>query len=158
MNQRTWCGALFVLVSTACGGASGPGQAQPAAAPSETVTSFLQAVADSNLTKMAQLWGSSKGSAAATGQPSDYQKRIVLMQSYLRHDESRIASDIAESSSQHSMQVELRRVACTWVVPFTVVKADKGWLVSNIDLTHAGNPVRPCDPDAKAAPDTTQKN
>ncbi len=143
------------LLVTACG-SRGPtaSGAEPVASARETVTTFMRAVADSNLTKMAQLWGTSKGAAATTRQPADYERRVVVIQSYLRNDDYRIATDAAESEGRRGMQVELRRQACTWSVPFTVVKSAKdGWVVSNIDLTRAGNPVRPCDPNAK--PDST---
>jgi hypothetical protein len=147
---RAVVGALSVaLVIAACGGHA-TGAPQPMSSARETVTAFMRAVADSNLTKMAELWGSSKGAAARTGQPPDYEHRIVVMQSFLRNDDYRIAADVGEGDGRRSMQVELRRQACTWSVPFTVVKADNGgWLVSNIDLTRAGNPARPCDPDAQ---------
>jgi hypothetical protein len=137
-----------ILATAACGGhTSAPRDAQPDADAKQTMTSFMRAVSDSNLTKIAELWGSSKGSAAATRQPADYERRIVLIQSYLRHDQYRIIADAADGNDSRSMQIELRREACTWTVPFTVTKAGKaGWLVSNIDLTRAGNPVRPCDP------------
>ena len=116
----------------------------------------MRAVSDSNLTKIAELWGSAKGSAAATRQPPDYERRIVIIQSYLRHDDYRITADAAEGSDGRSLQVELRRQACTWTVPFTVIKTSGGWLVSNVDLTRAGNPVRPCDPNAQQG-DSTAK-
>ena len=50
----------------------------------------MQAVADSNLQKMARLWGTSAGPAAKTNQPPDYERRIVVMQAYLRNDDYRI--------------------------------------------------------------------
>ena len=141
--------ALVAIAAAACGGRA-PGAAEPAVSARETVTAFMRAVADSNLTKMAELWGSSKGPAASTGQPADYARRIVVIQSYLRSDDYRIASDVGEGDSRRAMQVELRRQACTWAVPFVVTKADNSsWVVSNIDLTRAGNPARPCDPDAQ---------
>jgi hypothetical protein len=137
------------IVTAACGGRA-PGAAEPATSARETITAFMRAVADSNLTKMAELWGSSKGSAASTRQPSDYEKRIVVIQSYLRSDDYRVATDAGEGDGRRSMQIELRRQACTWTVPFTLIKADNGnWLVAGVDLTRAGNPARPCDPDAQ---------
>lgn len=144
--------AIAATVATAaCGGhTSAPGDAPPDASAKQTISSFMRAVSDSNMTKIAELWGSSKGPASVTRQPSDYQRRIVLIQSYLRHDDYRITADAADGNDNRTMQIELRRQACTWTVPFTVTRAGKaGWLVSNIDLTHAGNPVRPCDPNAQ---------
>lgn len=111
----------------------------------------MRAVADSNLSKMAELWGSSKGAAGVTRQPSDYERRIVVIQSYLRHDDYRIASNAGDNHGRQSMQVELRRQACTWAVPFVVAKSNEDkWLVTSVDLTRAGNPARPCDPNAPA--------
>ena len=145
MIKRRWLTAAALLA--ACGG-GGTGQVHPANTASAAVESFMRAVADSNLTAMAALWGTAKGSAARTKQPPDYERRIVVMQSYLAHDDSRIVADAPDGSSgRHSVQVQLRRQACTWTVPFTVIQlADGGWIVNQIDLTAAGHPARPCDP------------
>jgi hypothetical protein len=105
----------------------------------------MQAVKDSNLTKMASLWGTTNGPALKTHQPSDYERRIAIMQAYLRNDSFRVTSDVAESENRRGLVVELRRQACTWNVPFSAVKAaDGAWLVTSVDLTAAGNPARPC--------------
>lgn len=145
---------LAVSAGAACGGQRAPAEAQPAAAP-EAMTAFMRAVADSNLNKMAELWGSSKGPAATTRQPSDFERRLVVIQSYLRHDDYRVASNVLENKGHRSMQVELRRQACTWIVPFSLVKVQGDqWIVNSVDLTRAGNPAQPCDPDA--ATDTTR--
>jgi len=110
----------------------------------------MRAVVDSNLDAMAALWGTERGSAARTRQPPDYERRIVVMQSYLRHDDSRILSDAPDGSdARHAVQVQLRRQACTWTVPFTVIRlTDGGWIINQIDLTAAGNPARGCEPSA----------
>jgi hypothetical protein len=87
--------------------------------------------------------------------PSDYERRIVVMQHYLRHETARVVSDVPEGSdSRHALQVELRRQLCTWVVPFVAIKSAGGtWIGNQVDLTAAGNPARPCEPGAQ--PDTT---
>jgi hypothetical protein len=75
---------VLLLALAACGGGPGPtASAGPAPTPEQAVRSFMQAAADSNLTRMAQLWGTRAGSAAKTGQPPDYQRRIAIMQFYL---------------------------------------------------------------------------
>jgi hypothetical protein len=142
--------AAAALVA-ACGGGAGAGQVHPANTASAAVESFMRAVADSNLAAMAALWGTAKGSAARTKQPPDYERRIVVMQSYLVHDDSRIVGDTPDGSSgRHAVQVQLRRQACTWTVPFSVIQlSDGGWIVNQIDLTSAGNPARPCNPSAQ---------
>jgi hypothetical protein len=147
--QRRWFAVGLALAACGGGGAGSP-PVSPETSAATAVQSFMQAVADSNLAKMASLWGSAAGPASKTHQPADYVRRIVIMQSYLRHDDSRIASDTPEGNpSKHSVQVEIRRSACTWTVPFVVLQlADGSWLVNQVDLGAAGNPVRPCAPTA----------
>ncbi len=142
----------------ACAGGSGTGQVHPANTASAAVEGFMRAVADSNLAAMASLWGTPKGPAARTKLPPDYERRIVVMQSYLNHDDSRILSDTPDGSAgRHSVQVQLRRQACTWTVPFSVIQlGDGGWIVNQIDLTAAGNPGRPCDPSVQESAPTAQ--
>lgn len=147
MIKRRWIAAALVLA--ACGGA-GTGQVHPENTASAAVQSFMRAVADSNLDAMAALWGTAGGSAARTRQPSDYERRIVVMQSYLSHDDFRILSDAPDGSdARHAVQVQLRRQACTWTVPFRVIRlTDGGWIINQLDLTAAGNPARGCEPSA----------
>jgi len=149
VNKRRWCAAALLLA--ACSGASAPATVHPANTASAAVQNFMRAVADSNLTAMAGLWGTTRGPAAKTRQPSDYERRIVVMQTYLSHDDSRILSDTPDGSdARHAVQVQLRRQACTWTVPFTVIQLTDGtWIINQVDLTAAGNPSRPCNPSAQ---------
>jgi hypothetical protein len=107
----------------------------------------MQAVADSNLNKMASLWGSANGPAIKTRQPANYEQRIAIMRAYLRNDSFRVTSDVPEGPARRALQVQIRRHVCTWNVPFVAVKTGDGsWLVNQVDLTAAGNPARPCEP------------
>jgi hypothetical protein len=132
-------------------GSSGAPAVHPANTASAAVQNFMKAVSDSNLAAMAGLWGTSKGSASRTRQPADYQRRIVVMQSYLSHDDFRILGDVPEGSEgRHTVQVQIRRGACTWTIPFLVIQlADGSWIVNQMDLTAAGNPARPCETSAQ---------
>jgi hypothetical protein len=143
VTKQLWFGTGLLLA--ACGGGSAP-PVQPANSGSNAVRSFMQAVADSNLAKMASLWGTVNGPASKTRQPPDWQRRIAIMQAYLRNDSFRITSDVAEQNeNRRAQQVEIRRSACSWTVPFVTVKArDGSWLVTDVDLAAAGNPARPC--------------
>jgi hypothetical protein len=150
--QRRWFAAAAILLA-ACGG-SGSGGApavHPANTASAAVENFMKAVADSNLAAMAGLWGTSKGPASRTRQPADYERRISVMRSYLSHDDFRILGDAPDvSEGRHTVQVQIRRSACTWTIPFLVIQlADGSWIVNQMDLTAAGNPARPCDASAQ---------
>jgi hypothetical protein len=141
--MQRWLGMAFLVV--ACG-APGAAPVKPASTAAGAVRGFMQAVADSNLTGMASLWGTAGGSAAKTGQPQDYQRRIVIMQAYLRNDSFKLLSDSPETTeNRRALQVEIKRQVCTWTVPFVAVKTGDGtWIVNQVDLTAAGNPARPC--------------
>jgi hypothetical protein len=105
----------------------------------------MQAVADSNVAKMASLWGTARGPASRTGQPEDWERRVAVMQAYLRNDSFRVTSDVPENENRRALQVEIRRKTCSWSVPFVAIRTgENSWLVNQVDLTAAGNPARPC--------------
>jgi len=145
----------MALLLLACGGGGSAPSAEPATSAKGAVRSFMQAVADSNVERMASLWGTANGSASKTKQPPDWRRRVAIMQAYLRNQSFRITSDEAEADvNRRMLQVEIKRDACTWLVPFVAVKArDEVWLVTQVDLAAAGNPARPCS-DRAAAADT----
>ena len=147
MNRRWYAAALLLA---ACSGGSAV-QVQPANTAAAAVQNFMKAVADSNLTAMASLWGTARGPAGRTRQPPDYERRVAVMQAYLSNDDFRILSDVPDGSeARRAMQVQIRRQACTWDVPFTVIQmTDGNWIVNQVDLGSAGNPARPCDPSAR---------
>lgn len=133
-------------VACSAPGAAGA-SATPASSPKETVDAFLKAAADSNLAGMAERWGTAKGAAARTGQPSDWERRVLVMQAYLRGTTHRIvAEDKGESDNQRIVQVQIHREECAYMVPFTTIRSNRdGWLVYRFDLRAAGAPGRPCD-------------
>jgi hypothetical protein len=144
VTKQAWCWA-FLLCACGGGGASAP--VEPAKTAATAVQGFMQAVADSNLDKMASLWGTASGPSSKTKQPQDYQRRIAIMRAYLRNDGFRLISDAPQGPDRRALQVQIRRQVCTWNVPFVSVKtADGSWLVTQVDLNAAGNPARPCEP------------
>jgi hypothetical protein len=140
---------VVAVLLAACGGGSAPSTVAPATSARGAVDAFMQGVADSNVTQMANLWGTSAGPAAKTNQPPDWEKRIVVMQTYLQNESHRVVADAPEGTgdTRHAVQVEIRRQLCSWVVPFTAIKlADGTWIVNQVDVTAAGNPAQPCAP------------
>jgi hypothetical protein len=135
-----------VLVTAACGGSSVNSAPSPAATPEGVVGVFMKAAADSDLVKMAQYWGTAKGSAARTNAPPDYLKRVALMQVYLANTSNRIttADGVAIDTDRRSFSVEFVRNGCTQTVPFTVIRSGNAWLVTTVDLSAAGNPAVSC--------------
>jgi hypothetical protein len=143
--KQGYCWTAFLLV--ACGGGATSTPVEPAKTAATAVQGFMQAVADSNVDKMAGLWGTASGPAAKTRQPQDYQRRIAIMRAYLKNDSFRLTSDVPKTADRRELQVQIRRQVCTWNVPFVAIRTTDGsWLVNQVELTAAGNPARPCDP------------
>jgi hypothetical protein len=158
--------ALF-LVLAACGGrASSPATAGPAATAEGAVRNFMAAVADSDLAKMANYWGSAKGPAAVTKEPSDYVKRMVIVQAYLRSSGYKVLGESAPvalrapgdtsapsaprapappTDEARQVTVQLYRANCSPLVPFVVIRAATGdWVVNQVDLAAAGTVYKSC--------------
>lgn len=152
MTNR-WLPMLLLLA--ACGG--GGGAALSSAGPSENATTadaavrqFMQAVADSNINRMARYWGSSKGPAAITGQPADYIQRMTVTQAYLRRSPYRVVSMNPIDKQRMLVTTEFDRgtpgsTTCAKQMGIEVRDMGKyGWIVTAMDLNKVGSPARPC--------------
>lgn len=142
---------LFTIAVLACGGKAVPvGQE---AGPETALAAFMQAVADSNLNRMAQLWGTEKGSAASTGQPSDYQRRVAVMYAYLRGATVRVMGEVERRGNTSVLATEVTRSDCVKRVPFTMARTGQGgWLLTNVDLSLIGVPGTPCPSEQRRPP------
>ena len=150
MIKQRWCWTVFLLAG--CGGGTAP--VHPATSAAAAVRGFMQAVTDSNVDKMAALWGSANGPASQTGQPPDYERRVAIMQAYLRNSSHRILSNTADtrSADRRNLMVEVKRDQCEKIVPISVVRTSAGtWVINSIELTALGTPGRPCE-EAGASP------
>ena len=121
----------------------------PSRAPAMVAAAFMQAVADSNLTQMGELWGTSKGPAASTNSPSDWARRVAVMHAYLKGGTAKVVGEGDPSTAREDRRqviVELSRSGCVKTVPITLIRTKQGsWLVNAIDLNAAGAPGKPCD-------------
>jgi len=159
VSRRLMLGLLCVVLGCGGGAATGAAPDESATVPEAAVRNFMQAVADSNITRMARFWGTSKGPAAITGQPADYRDRLVVAQAFLRRSPFRLVRTdmVPTQNDRRAVLVEFERTdsdgkQCTKQVPFTVLPAGKhGWIVVAIDLNQVGSPGRACTP-AQASP------
>jgi hypothetical protein len=145
--------AVVTLLLTACGGRAG--QVAPIPEAEVGFRNFMQAVADSNFVRMSEHWGTSRGSASETGNPPDYQQRMVIVQAYLRGIRFRVLSNeaVVNFENQRLLTVELSRDNCVNAVPFTMVRTGSGrWIVYSFDLEKVGSPARGCNPTPAAPP------
>jgi hypothetical protein len=149
---RATLGVAATLWLAACGGARAnlPAPVSPEAA----VRSFLNAVKANSLSAMGETWGSARGPAVGYMDQAELEQRLTVIRSFLEHESFEILGSppevVPERQSKRVLQVRLIRKGCQPVVPFTVIPYGGGWLVTDIDLTAAGNPRRPCPPESGA--------
>ena len=137
--------AVVALLLAACGRRAG--QVAPVPEAEVGLRNFLEAAADSNYVRMSENWGTSRGAASETGNPPDYQQRMVIIQAYLLGIKYRVLSNepVLNSSNQRTLLLELTRGPCQNTVPFTMVRTGSGrWLVYQFDLEKVGPPNRGC--------------
>src|SRR6185503_13113551 len=105
----------------------------------------------------ADIWGTEKGPAKRAMEPQELDKRLSVIKSFLVHDkfefQPRQTLD-AMGAQVRVVDVRLYRNGCRPVVPFTLVRWDGKWLVKDIDLSAAGNPIRPCQQGGTGGPGT----
>ena len=109
----------------------------------------MNAVRANDLRAMGQLWGTESGPAVGRMDADQLDMRLAVMQRYLTHETFRLVpppppSTASEREGRRMYQVELTRLGCVIQVPLELVRVKSGWLVTNVDLTTAGAPGRPC--------------
>lgn len=113
------------------------------------VTEFLAAVKRNDVAAMARLWGDERGPVSWM-KPEELSLRLRTIQKYYTHDGSRLVEGplaVPGKPQLRMFRVELQRQQCARVVPMSVIQArDGGWLVFDVHLAEAGNPMRPCPP------------
>jgi hypothetical protein len=114
--------------------------------PADAVTQFMHAISDSNLTRVAQLFGNGDGPVSRTHNPKDYEKRIVTMQLFLRHVQAKTLGEVpAEKGKGRTVTTQLSHGNCRVTVPVDVVQTREGWVVNKFDLDRASQVNRPCE-------------
>jgi hypothetical protein len=132
--------SLAVVVSVAVVGCAGNSGNAVSLAPldhSSAVRGFMDAVKSQDITTMAGLWGTRDGVAANSMDREELVRRLRVIMTYLAHDEyelSSVGNDLLGTESQRVVTVRVSRDNCVSEVPFTVVRADDGWLVQSMDL------------------------
>jgi hypothetical protein len=142
----------FVMLagSAACGGRQRSGGPLPQSM-QESLTKFLAAVKANDQTRMGELWGTERGSAAGNMNANVLRQRLTVIQKYLDHTGYRILEGpmlVPEHDDRRTFRVELQRENCNQVVPIDVVRTRSGaWLVYDVHLESLGTPGR-CPPAA----------
>ncbi|HEY3934079.1 MAG TPA: hypothetical protein VGL65_05620 [Gemmatimonadales bacterium] len=132
--------ALFVVLPAALTAQSGKGAGSPSAA----AVGLMNAIADSNLTRMSELFGNTKGPVAKT-RPTGYEKKLVIMQAMLRGVHATARGDVPTKDGVHAVTTELEHNGCKATISINTVHSSTGWLVHDFDLEQASKINQPCE-------------
>ena len=120
--------------------------AKAAPTPAAAVEEFMRAVADSNLTRMSQLYGNGSGSAYVTHQPKGFEKRMVIIQALIHGVQAKTLGEVpAAKGGMRTVTTKLSHNGCTVTIPVNVIKSDLGWLVHDFDDVEASKINQPCE-------------
>ena len=115
-----------------------------------SVEQFLAAVKANDLKRMGGLWGTDRGPASASMNPDVLRQRLTVIQRYLTHSGYRIIEGplaVPARADVRTFRIELQREGCNQVLPIDVIRTRSGgWLVYDVHLESAGNPVARCQP------------
>ena len=140
---------LVTLGGLACGGGAPPGAPAPQAM-NETLAQFLAAVKANDLDRMGRLWGTERGPAAEWMNAPELRQRLTVIQKYLTHVGYRVVEGplaVPSVADRRTFRVELQRQRCNRVLPIDLVRTRRGgWLVVDVHLENAGNPMTACPP------------
>lgn len=129
-----------MLAIGACGGHNNyPSPVEPEAA----VRRFMDGVQANNLDAMADVWGSERGPTKSFRPRDEVNKRLTVMQRYLVNDRWEFVTGnlpTRDDQGRPMLHVRLYRNGCTPVVPFTMARYGRGWLVWEVGLAAAGTP------------------
>ena len=103
--------------------------------PRAAVQAFLDAVKAKDLQAMSEVWGNEKGPARDRMSREDLEKRELLMQCYLTHDDAKILGDVPGGNARRVLTARLTRGRIQRDVPFEAVKGPANrWYVEKAAL------------------------
>lgn len=141
---------LCTIVALACGGH--PAAVTPVPQTMDlALNQFLSAVKANDLRRMGSLMGTAeKGPWIEWEKPEILNKRLSVIQKYLAFTGYRVVEGPITSQTVPNVRtyrVELQRDQCSHVQPIDLVQARRGgWLVVDVHLESAPNPVVGCQP------------
>ena len=122
---------------------------QGGSSPVDALQRFLESIRRQDIQATQLVWGTKSGSVLSSDIPRvDQEKRIIVMQCYLGHDEFRVLNDAPAPDDKRVFQVELTNSGRARQTPFTVVEGPRSrWYVESAELDpvkdFCRNPPRP---------------
>lgn len=135
--SRSSTSSTMMGTGTAAASTSPDGATAGAASARESVETFMTAVKAQDLQTMAAVWGNSRGPAREQFDREQLEKRLIVIQCKLDHEQWAFAADRARliSGGRQDFQVRLRQKQVEATTSFTTIQGPTGrWYVEIVDL------------------------
>ena len=125
----------LAFATTGCGGARGGTGQTGAPSGVAAVERFLGAARAKDVRSMSAVWGTSDGPMVNRVSEAETEKRMIVMQCFLSHDQVRVTGDQPLSGGGRHVNVELRQAELVRGTRFTAVSGPGGrWYVESFDI------------------------
>lgn len=137
--RRLGIAVLVLSVAVGCRAVAVPTGATGAASATEAIVAFISAAKAQDLQAISAVWGNDKALTRDLVDRQELERRLLIINCHLRHDESRIGAPQMGESGRVLMNVELVKGGLRATVPFTAVKNTRNdrWYVEDLDLRPA---------------------
>lgn len=137
--RRFGLSMLVLLAVAGCRAAAAPAAATGAASSTEAVVAFLSAAKAQDIQAISSVWGNDKALTRDMVDRQELERRLLIINCHLRHDESRIGAPQMGESGRVVMSVDLVKGSTRATLPFTTVKNSRNnrWYVEDLDLRPA---------------------
>lgn len=112
------------------------GQATGAPSSRHAVEQFMGAVRAGDIQAMTVVWGTSRGPSRDTMERTELERRAIILQCFLAHDQFRILSDYPGDGGRRMVRGTLTRGAQSRETAFTTVQGPgERWYVEAVDMS-----------------------
>jgi hypothetical protein len=126
--------AVVLVVLTACR-PSTAGTVTGASTPESAVNAFLMAAKAQDLQAMSQVWGTSRGAAAATMERNEMERRELVLIRLLCHESAAITGSTPGTDGRRLLRLDMTRAGRTVPVTFTTVQGPRErWYVEDLEV------------------------
>ena len=108
------------------------------------VERFLGAARAKDARAMSEVWGTTDGPMRDRVSEAETEKRMIVIQCFLSHDQSRVTGEQSASGNGRQVSVELRKAELVRQTRFTAVQGPGSrWYVESFDIEAVRDLCRP---------------
>jgi hypothetical protein len=138
LTHRLFSYFLLASISTACAPAAtvrATGDITGAPSGRHAVEQFMGAIQSRDIQALTVVWGTTRGSIRDTIERNEVERRAIIMQCFLAHDQFRILSDNPGEGGRRMIRGEITRGNVTRQTTFQAIRGPgERWYVETVDM------------------------